>query len=62
MRALTRLELVVQATADGEVTLLGQRLLRQAELASRILRGHFLDVVGGAPVGLGDHFRVAVFQ
>ncbi len=33
VRALTRLELVVQATADGEVTLLGQRLLRQAELA-----------------------------
>ncbi|MNQ67247.1 hypothetical protein D3C85_817630 [compost metagenome] len=59
VRALARLQLVVQAPADGEVALLGQRLLRQRQLAGGILRSRLADEVGGAPVGLGDHLRIA---
>lgn len=56
--ALAGLELVVQAPADSEVALLGEGFLRQADLAVGILRGGVADVVGGAPVGLGDHLGI----
>ncbi|MCY1401181.1 hypothetical protein D9M71_162930 [compost metagenome] len=58
MRALAGLELVIQAPTDGEVALLGEGFLRQADLAVGVLAGRLAHVVGGAPVGLGDHLGI----
>ena len=58
VRALARLQRVVQAAADRKVALLGQGLLAQGELAIGILRSHVTHVVGGTPVGFGHHLDV----
>ncbi|MNJ32982.1 hypothetical protein D3C77_276610 [compost metagenome] len=59
MRALAGLERVMQASADGEVALLGQGFLSQGDLAIRVLSRHVTHVVGRTPVGLGDHLDIS---
>ncbi|MNQ86855.1 hypothetical protein D3C85_1020590 [compost metagenome] len=48
----------MQAAADGEVGLLGQGLLGEGELAFGVLGGRIAHVVGGAPIGFGDHLGI----
>ena len=48
----------MQAVAQGEVALLGQGFLRQADLALGIEASHIAHIVGRPPIGLGNHLDI----
>ena len=58
--ALAGLEQCMQSIAQRKIALLGQRLLRQRDLALGILPGHVAHVVSRPPVGLGNHLDIGL--